>query len=232
MDVDVSVVMPCLNEKRTIEKCVDKVFNVFNKMRISGEIIVVDNGSVDGSAVLAKSLGAKAVIESRRGYGNALKRGIKEARGKYIIIGDADNTYDFLEIEKFIRLLQEGADLVVGSRLKGKIYPKAMPWFHRWVGTLFLTWLINVFFKANVSDINCGLRGFKKNSIEKLCLGCDGMEFASEMIIKAAQKKLNIKEVAISYYPNHSRDSHLRPFRDGWRHLKAILRFKREKKGR
>ncbi len=226
MDIELSVVMPCLNEEGTIADCIAKALNAFEQMGISGEVVVVDNGSTDSSVEIAKNAGARIVIESVRGYGQALKRGFEEAYGKYIIMGDADSTYDFSEIKEFVRLLREGADLVMGSRLKGNIYPKAMPWLHRWVGTPALTKVINLFFNVRISDVNCGLRGFKKESIRKLDLKCRGMEFASEMVAKAGQKKLNIKEIPISYHATPpGRTPSLRTFADGWRHLRFMLMF-------
>jgi len=226
MDIELSVVMPCLNEEGTIADCIQKAFNAFEQMQISGEVVVVDNGSTDSSVEIARNAGARVVIESVRGYGQALKRGFEEAYGKYIIMGDADSTYDFSEIKKFVRLLREGTDLVMGSRLRGKIYPKAMPWLHRWVGTPVLTKIINLFFDVKISDVNCGLRGFKKESLRRLELKCRGMEFASEMVAKAGQKKLNIKETPISYYPTPpGRTPSLRTFADGWRHLRFMLMF-------
>jgi glycosyltransferase involved in cell wall biosynthesis len=225
-NVELSVVMPCLNEEETIADCITKAFNSFAEIGISGEVVVVDNGSTDKSVEIAKNGGARVVAEELRGYGSALKRGIKDSYGKYIIMGDADSTYDFSEIEKFVKLLKEGADLVMGSRLRGKIHPKAMPWLHRWIGTPFLTRIINLFFKVKISDVNCGLRGFKKESINKLDLKCGGMEFASEMVAKAGQKKLSIKEIPINYYPTSSnRVPNLRSFSDGWRHLRFMLVF-------
>jgi glycosyltransferase involved in cell wall biosynthesis len=222
--VELSVVIPCLNEEKTIADCIDKALKAFSEMGISGEVVVVDNGSTDKSARIAESHGARVVAEKVAGYGSALKRGIKEARGKYIIMGDADTTYDFSKIDVFVQALREGADLVMGSRLAGKVYPGAMPWLHRWVGTPVLTFLTNLLFKVHISDVNCGLRGFKKESIEKLDLRCNGMEFASEMVAKAGRKKLNIKEVPINYYPAPGdRMPSLRSFSDGWRHLRFML---------
>ncbi|MHC4664572.1 MAG: glycosyltransferase family 2 protein [Planctomycetota bacterium] len=226
MDMELSVVMPCLNEEETIADCIKRASGAFEEMGISGEVVVVDNGSTDKSVEIAKDAGARVVVEDMRGYGSALRRGFKEAHGKYIIMGDADCTYDFSKIEEFVGPLREGADLVMGSRLAGKIYPKAMPWLHRWVGTPVLTWLINLFFKVHISDVNCGLRGFKKESIERLGLRCNGMEFASEMVAKAGQKGLKIAEIPISYYPTPvDRIPNLRSFSDGWRHLRFMLIF-------
>jgi len=194
-NIELSVVMPCLNEAETIEGCIAKAFHSFAEIGISGEVVVVDNGSTDDSVKIAENAGARVIAEDVRGYGSALKRGIREARGKYIIMGDADNTYDFSKIKEFVKLLREGTDLVMGSRLRGDVHPKAMPWLHRWVGTPVLTKIINLFFNIKISDVNCGLRGFKKEAIEKLGLRCNGMEFASEMVAKAGQKRLNIKEI-------------------------------------
>jgi glycosyltransferase involved in cell wall biosynthesis len=226
MDIELSVIMPCLDEEGTITDCIVKALNAFEQMGISGEVVVVDNGSTDSSVEVAKNAGARVVIESVRGYGQALKRGFEEAYGKYIIMGDADSTYDFSEIKEFVRLLREGTDLVMGSRLRGKIYPKAMPWLHRWVGTPVLTKVSNLFFNVRISDVNCGLRGFKKECIRKLDLKCRGMEFASEMVAKAGQGKLNIKEIPISYHATPpGRTPSLRTFADGWRHLRFMLMF-------
>jgi glycosyltransferase involved in cell wall biosynthesis len=226
MDIELSVVMPCLNEEGTIVDCIRKAFGAFEQMQISGEVVVVDNGSTDKSVEIARDAGARVIAESVRGYGQALKRGFEEAYGRYIIMGDADSTYDFSEIKEFVRLLREGADLVMGSRLKGKIYPGAMPWLHRWVGTPVLTRIINLFFNVKISDVNCGMRGFKKESIQRLGLKCRGMEFASEMVAKAGQRKLNIKETPISYHATPpGRTPSLRTFADGWRHLRFMLMF-------
>ena len=225
-NIELSVVMPCLNEAETIEGCIAKAFNSFAEIGISGEVVVVDNGSTDDSVKIAENAGARVVAEDVRGYGSALKRGIREARGKYVIMGDADNTYDFSKIKEFVKLLREGTDLVMGSRLRGEVHPKAMPWLHRWVGTPVLTKIINLFFNIKISDVNCGLRGFKKEAIEKLGLRCNGMEFASEMVAKAGQKRLNIKDRPIDYYATSaSRSPNLRSFSDGWRHLRFMLVF-------
>jgi glycosyltransferase involved in cell wall biosynthesis len=226
MDIELSVVMPCLDEEGTIADCIAKALNVFGQVGISGEVVVVDNGSTDRSVQIAEEAGARVVAEEMRGYGQALKRGFAEARGRYIIMGDADNTYDFSEIGRFVEILRQGADLVMGSRLRGKIYPGAMPWLHRWVGTPVLTKVINLFFNVKISDVNCGMRGFRKESMEKLKLKCRGMEFASEMVAKAGQKKLNIKEIPISYHATPpGRTPSLRTFADGWRHLRFMLMF-------
>jgi glycosyltransferase involved in cell wall biosynthesis len=219
-----SVVIPCLNEEKTIVVCIQRALASFQKMRICGEVIVVDNGSTDRSAELAAGAGARVVRHDVRGYGAALRRGIREARGKYVIMGDGDCTYDFSDLERFVGFLDQGAELVMGSRLRGQIQPGAMPWSHRWLGTPVLTFVLNRFFHAGISDTNCGMRGFRKDAIEQLNLQSDGMEFASEMVIRAAQRRLRIEETPIAYYPSPpDRAPHLNSFRDGWRHLRFML---------
>ena len=224
MNTELSVVIPCLNEEKTIGTCVKKACSAFSKLSVPGEVVVVDNGSTDRSVQIAKEAGARVIHHHPRGYGSALKRGIREALGTYVVMGDGDDTYDFSDIGEFIRLLREGADFVMGNRFGGKIHPNAMPRLHRWVGTPILTWHLNLFFNTKVSDVNCGLRGFRKEAIEKIDLRSDGMEFASEMFVKAAREKLVIKETPIDYYaPPLGRTSHLHSFRDGWRHLRFML---------
>jgi glycosyltransferase involved in cell wall biosynthesis len=223
-DVLLSVVVPCLNEEKTIALCVNKAMKSFRELKIRGEVVVVDNGSSDRSAELAAAAGARVVPHDVRGYGAALRRGIAEARGKYVIMGDADDTYDYGDLSRFLALLEEGAELVMGSRLRGHIHPGAMPWSHRWLGTPVLTFVLNRFFGARISDANCGMRGFRKEAIESLSLQADGMEFASEMVIRAAQRRLRIAETPIDYYPSPpGRVPHLSSFRDGWRHLRFML---------
>ncbi len=225
-NIDLTVLIPSLNEEKTIGLCIRKALNAFSKLRITGEVLVVDNGSSDQSASIAQALGAKVVFHHIRGYGSALKRGIKEASGRFIVMGDGDDTYNFSEVGNFLPLLEAGADLVVGNRLVGKIHPRAMPWMHRWIGTPILTSILRILFKVKISDVNCGLRAFKKEAIEKLDLKSNGMEFATEMFIKAVRHHLNIQEVQIEYYPAlKERVSHLRTFRDGWRHLRFMLIF-------
>lgn len=219
---EVSVVIPSLNEEDTIGICIEKIKKIFKEHNIDGEIIVADN-STDRTPEIARSLGAKVVTPDKRGYGYAYLYGFKYARGKYIVIGDADNTYDFLEIPKLLEPLRRGeADLVIGSRFKGKILEGAMPWLHRYIGNPLLTFLLNVFFKAGVSDAHSGFRAFTREALEKMDLKCHGMEFASEMIIEAVRKGLRIVEVPITYYPRTG-ESKLRSFSDGWRHLKFML---------
>jgi glycosyltransferase involved in cell wall biosynthesis len=223
-ELEVSVVLPCLNEAEGIGTCIRKIQTVFKRENIDGEIIVVDNGSIDNSPRIAESLGAKLVYQTVRGYGAAYQLGIKTAQGKYIVIGDADDSYDFLEIPKFLQLLREGFDLVIGSRFKGKITKKAMPWTHRYIGNPILSGFLNIFFKAHISDIHCGMRAFRKKAYIKMRLNTTGMEFASEMIVGALRSKLKIQEVPITYYPRKGK-SKLESLPDAWRHIRFMLLF-------
>ncbi len=224
--VKVSIIIPCLNEERTVGLCIENAQKGLSSIKENGEIIIIDNGSTDTSADIAKKLGARVTFESKRGYGSSLRRGIKEARGKYVIMGDADDTYDFSKIKPFVEKLGKGNDLVMGTRLKGNIKPGAMPFLHRFIGNPFLTFILNLFFKGKISDAHCGLRAFRKEAIERLNLHSNGMEFASEMIIKALINKLKIDEIPIEYRPSPAgRKPHLRTFRDGWRHLRFMLMF-------
>jgi glycosyltransferase involved in cell wall biosynthesis len=222
--VEVSVVIPCLNEERTIVRCVEAARAALAALGEGFEVVVVDNGSADQSAALAAQAGARVIAHAVKGYGSALKRGFTEARGRYIVMADADCTYDFKDISKFYEKLQSGAEFVMGSRLRGKIEPGAMPWLHRYVGTPILTGLLNLFFGASISDTNCGMRGFRKQTILDLDLRCKGMEFASEMVVKAAKARLRMTEIPINYYRSlPGRVPNLHTFRDGWRHLKFML---------
>jgi len=221
---EISVVIPCLNEEKTMAICIEKSIRAFKIMKVRGEVVVSDNGSTDKSAEIAKKSGARVVFEEKKGYGNAYRKGISEAKGKYIVMGDADNTYDFLEMPKFVALLKEGNEFVIGTRLKGRIMPRAMPPLHRYVGNPFLSWVLNKLFHTKISDAHCGMRAFTKESYEKLNLRTAGMEFASEMIVNAALKKLKIKEVPITYYPREG-ETKLRSFKDGWRHLRFMLLY-------
>ncbi len=219
---EVSVVIPSMNEEDTIGICIEKVKKVFKDYNIDGEIIVADN-STDRTPEIAKSLGAKVVTPDKKGYGYAYLYGFRFAKGRYIVIGDADNTYDFLEMPKLLEpLFKDEADLVIGSRFKGEIKKGAMPWLHRYIGNPLLTFLLNLFFKAGVSDAHSGFRAFTKEALEKMDLKSHGMEFASEMIIEAVRKGLRIVEVPITYYPRAG-ESKLKSFSDGWRHLRFML---------
>lgn len=222
--MEVSVVIPCLNEEKTIDKCISKAKQSFKEAKLKGEVIVVDNGSTDKSIEIAKSLGAKVVEEVEKGYGSALRRGINEAQGKYIVMGDGDDTYDFSELNKFISLLKQGDDLVMGSRFRGKFLPGSMTWSHRYIGNPILSGMLKLFFGGKVSDAHCGLRAFTKKAYQKMDLKTTGMEFASEMVIHALKKKLKIDEIPITYYPRVG-ESKLASFRDAWRHIRFMLLY-------
>jgi hypothetical protein len=223
-DIEVSVVMPCLNEARTVGRCVDKAVRALKGLGVAGEVIVADNGSSDGSPQIARAHGARVVPVERRGYGSALQAGIGAARGRYVIMGDADDSYDFSDLEPFLKRLREGDDLVMGNRFKGGIRPGAMPWLHHYVGNPLMTGLLNLFFRSPIGDAHCGLRAFRKDSYQKLGLQTPGMEFASEMVVKACLNRQKISEVPIVLHPDgRDRAPHLRSFRDGWRHLRFLL---------
>ena len=200
-DIELSVVLPCLNEEVGISACIKKIKKVFLEHKINGEIIVADNGSVDHSREIARDLGSEVVFESRRGYGAAYLRGLKEAKGKYIIIGDSDNTYDFYDIPDFLRKLREGYDFVIGSRFKGKIHKRAMPWLNRYIGNPILSGMCRLFFHTQLSDIHCGIRAFTNEAYRRMKLKSLGMEFATEMVVAALQRKLKTCEIAIDYHP-------------------------------
>lgn len=224
--LELSIVMPCLNEAETVARCVEKAQHSLAKLGISGEVVVADNGSTDGSNAIATSLGARVVRVEARGYGNALMAGIAASRGQYIIMGDADDSYDFGNLEPFVEKLREGFDLVMGNRFKGGIRPGAMPPLHRYLGNPVLTAIGRLFFRSACGDFHCGLRGFKKVAIIKLDLRTTGMEFASEMVVKGTLHKLRITEVPTTLSPDgRSRPPHLRSWRDGWRHLRFLLLF-------
>lgn len=224
-EVEVSVVIPSKDEEETIGVCINKIRKVFESGGVVGEIIVSDS-SKDRTPIIAKKLGAKVVTPDRKGYGYAYTYGFRHVKGKYVIIGDADDTYDFTEMPRLLEPLMKGeADLVIGSRFKGKIEKGAMPWHHRWIGNPALTWFLNFFFKAGVSDAHSGFRAITKEALERLNLDAEGMEFASEMIIKAVDKGLRVKEVPISYYKRRNNNSKLSSFQDGWRHLKFMLMY-------
>jgi glycosyltransferase involved in cell wall biosynthesis len=221
---EVSVVMPCLNEAETLATCIEKARAFLRGYDISGEIIVADNGSSDGSPAIAEVHGARVVHASTRGYGAALMVGIEAAKGRYIIMGDADDSYDFSNLSPFIDKLREGYELVMGNRFAGGIKPNAMPVLHRYLGNPVVTGMGRLFFKSPVGDFNCGLRGFSKSAIQRLNLQTTGMEFASEMIVKATLYNLSITEVPTTLSPDgRNRPSHLRSWRDGWRHLRFLL---------
>lgn len=226
---EITVLMPCLNEAETLESCILKARTGLAEAGCHGEILIADNGSSDGSQALAESLGARVVHVPEKGYGNALRAGIREARGNYVLMGDADDSYDFSNVLPFIAKLREGRELVMGCRMPrggGTILPGAMPWKHRWLGNPVLSFIGRLFFNCPVTDFHCGLRAFDVRAIRKLNLQTGGMEFASEMVIKASQRKLAIAEVPIVLHKDgRSRPPHLRSWRDGWRHLRFMLLF-------
>jgi len=224
--VQVSIVMPCLNEAETVARCIQKALRAAEKLGLSAEVIVADNGSTDGSAVIARELGARVVEVARKGYGSALIGGIEAAEGEFVVMGDADDSYDFGEIGPFIERLRAGDDLVVGNRFAGGIEPGAMPWLHRRFGNPVLTNISRTFFHTPIRDMHCGLRAFRKAAFERMQLRATGMEFASEMVIKASLKGMRISEVPVVLHPDgRSRPPHLRTWRDGWRHLRFMLLF-------
>jgi glycosyltransferase involved in cell wall biosynthesis len=217
----VSVVIPCLNEAENVERCVTAAWAAIRRAGIPGEVIVADNGSEDGSAELAAAAGARVVHELRRGYGSAYLAGFAAARGTYVLMADADLTYDFDEISRFLAALQDGADMVIGNRM-ANIHPGAMPWHHRYIGNPLLSRLLNLLFHTGVRDAHCGMRAFRRDRLERLALRTTGMEFASEMVVRAAKEQLDIREIPIEYHPRGG-ESKLSSFRDGWRHLRYLL---------
>jgi glycosyltransferase involved in cell wall biosynthesis len=219
--VKVSVVIPCLNEAASIERCVVSAREAIERQGWRGEVIVADNGSEDGSADLAKNAGALVVHEPRRGYGSAYLAGLAAAGGDYIVMADADLTYDFGDIPRFVDELDNGADLVIGNRMQG-IQPGAMPWLHRYIGNPVLSGILNLFFRTGVGDAHCGMRAVRRDMLSELDLRTTGMEFASEMVVRAGKKRLRIAELGIEYHPREGA-SKLSSFRDGWRHLRFLL---------
>ena len=225
--VELTILMPCLNEAETIARCIEKAKRGIERAGVPGEILIADNGSTDDSQAIAEKLGARVVAVKEKGYGNALRGGIAVAKGKYILMGDADDSYDFSEADRFVKKFQEGYDLVMGCRLPiggGTILPGAMPWKNRWLGNPVLSFIGRLFFKCPAHDFHAGLRAFTKDALEKMELQTTGMEFASEMVIKATLKKFRIAEVPITLHKDgRSRPPHLKPWRDGWRHLRFML---------
>jgi len=217
----VSVVIPCLNEAENIEACVGAALQALRKMGVSGEVVVADNNSEDDSARLAEQAGARVVVERRRGYGSAYLAGFAASHGRYIVMADADLTYDFDEIPRFVAELEAGAEMVIGDRMDN-IQPGAMPWLHRYIGNPILTGLLNLFFRTGISDAHCGMRALRREVLPRLDLRTTGMEFASEMVIRASKEKLKIAEFPIEYHPRGG-ESKLSSFRDGWRHLRFLL---------
>lgn len=217
----VSVVIPCLNEAESIESCVRSALAVLEQSGLPGEVVVADNDSEDGSGELAEAAGARVVREPRRGYGSAYLAGFAAARGRYIVTADADQTYDFAEIPHFVAQLEEGADMVIGNRMNN-ILPGAMPWLHRYIGNPVLSGFLNLLYRSGVHDAHCGMRALRRDTLPRLRLRSTGMEFASEMVVRAVKEELRVSEFDIDYRPRAG-ESKLSSFRDGWRHLKLLL---------
>jgi glycosyltransferase involved in cell wall biosynthesis len=224
--LELSVVMPCLNESLTLGTCVKKAQDTMATLGICGEVVVADNGSTDGSQAIAVGLGARVITVKTRGYGSALRAGIAAARGKYVIMGDSDDSYDFTQLGDFLEKLRSGSELVMGNRFQGSIRPGAMPFLHRYLGNPGLSGLGRLLFGSPVGDLQCGLRGFRKDSLDQLELQTEGMEFATEMVLKATLFGLTITEVPTTLSPDgRDRPPHLRTWRDGWRHLRFLLLY-------
>lgn len=223
---EVTVLMPCLDEAETLASCIGKAQASLARLGIDGEVVVADNGSTDGSQVIARARGARVVTVPERGYGAALRAGIRQARGRYVIMADADDSYALDAIDPFVEALREGADLVMGNRFAGGIEPGAMPALHRYLGNPVLSMAGRLFFKVPVGDFHCGMRGFRRQAVLDLDLCTNGMEFASEMVVRASLAGLTITEVPTTLRPDgRSREPHLRSWRDGWRHLRFLLAF-------
>ncbi len=225
-ELELTILMPCLDEAETLEICITKAKGYLEKAGVDGEVLIADNGSTDGSQDIAKRLGARVVPVSEKGYGAALLGGIAAAQGRYIIMGDADDSYEFSDLSAFVEKLRDGADLVMGNRFKGGISPGAMPPLHRYLGNPVLSFIGRLFFKIKIGDFHCGLRGFNAESIRALDLRTTGMEFASEMVVRSSLADLRMDEVPTTLKPDgRSRPPHLRSWRDGWRHLKFLLMY-------
>lgn len=223
-EIEFTILMPCLNEEATIAHCIEKAFESINKNKVSAEVLIADNGSTDRSIAIAEMLGVRIISVEEKGYGAALQAGIKNAKGKYIIMGDSDCSYDFGELSPFIEKLREGNELVMGNRFKGGIMKGAMPFLHRYLGNPVLSFIGRLFFQTSIGDFHCGLRGFNRQSILDIELNTKGMEFASEMVVKASLNKLKIIEVPTVLYPDGRVTApHLRTWHDGWRHLRFLL---------
>ncbi|APH70161.1 dolichol-P-glucose synthetase [Aquibium oceanicum] len=222
--LELTVLMPCLNEAETLATCIDKAKAYLSRANIAGEVLIADNGSTDGSIEIAKAHGARVVHVPVRGYGAALRHGIENAHGKFVIMGDSDDSYDFSRLDPFVEKLREGYDFVIGNRFKGGIADGAMPFLHRYLGNPVLSFLGRLFFRSDIGDFHCGLRGFRREAINALGLKAPGMEFASEMVVRASLGKLRIAEVPTTLSPDgRSRPPHLRTWTDGWRHLRYLL---------
>ena len=225
-NIDVSVVIPCLNEANSIAFCIDKALKAFQEAGIAGEVVIGDNGSTDGSIKIAEEHGARVAHAQLKGYGHALRSGIEAARGEFIIMGDADDSYDFSEVPRFVAKWREGYTVVMGNRFKGEIKPGAMPWHHKYIGNPILSGILKLLFHTSIGDSHCGMRGFTKDVYMRMDLRTTGMEFASEFVIKAAKVGAKMAEIPITLWPDkRGRPPHLRSFRDGWRHLRFMLLY-------
>lgn len=223
--IEVSVVMPCLNEEGTLGICIEKAQETLNSLRIRGEVVIADNGSTDNSVLIAQQYGARVVHEQQRGYGAAYLAGLNAAHGKYIIMGDSDDTYDFTDLNRFITPLKEGYDMVMGNRFKGKILRGAMPWMNQHIGNPILSGMLRLLFRTHIGDSHCGMRSFTATAYKQMDLKTIGMEFASEMVIKAVERQLKIQEIPITYHPRGG-TSKLNAFRDAARHIHFMLKYK------
>jgi glycosyltransferase involved in cell wall biosynthesis len=221
----VSVVMPCLNEAGAVGQCVQTAWQTLKDMNVAAEVIVVDNGSIDGSAEIAAQAGARVVHERRRGYGAAYLRGFQEARGTYLVMGDSDGTYEFTDIPRFIEpLVRNDYDMVIGTRLKGNILPGAMSWSHRWIGNPILSGMLRLLFRTRLSDSHCGMRAFSREAYQQMPMRATGMEFASELVVNALRAHLRIQEIPITYRPRTGESKLIGP-RDAWRHVRFMLLY-------
>lgn len=221
----ISVVMPCLNEQETLGTCIEKAQRTLRTLGFAGEIVVADNGSTDESVAIAECLGARVVHQPQRGYGAAYLAGLAAAQGQFIVMGDSDDTYDFTDLERFIMPLQDGYDLVMGNRFKGEILPGAMPWARRYIGNPILSGLLRWLFGTPISDSHCGMRSFTTEAYTRMGLETTGMEFASEMVVKAVRADLSILEIPITYHPRGG-DSKLNAVRDALRHIHFLLKYR------
>ena len=224
-NVEISIVMPCLNEAQTLGTCIEKAQSTLNSLGFVGEVVIADNGSTDSSVVIAEQLGACVVHQPMRGYGAAYLAGFAAAQGQYIVMGDSDDTYDFTDLERFLTPLQNGYDFVIGNRFKGEILPGAMPWARRYIGNPILSGMLRILFGTYISDSHCGMRSFTADAYKRMVLQTTGMEFASEMVIKAVQTDLKILEIPIIYHPRGG-ESKLNEIRDGLRHIRFMLKYK------
>ncbi len=222
---EVSIVMPCLNEAETLGICIEKAQSTLKSLGIQGEVVIADNGSTDDSVAIAQNLGAHVVHQQTRGYGAAYLAGFAATQGQYIVMGDSDDTYDFTDLERFLTPLQNGYDFVIGNRFKGKILPGAMPWARRYIGNPILSGMLRVLWGTYISDSHCGMRAFTIDAYKRMDLKTTGMEFASEMVIKAVQSELKILEIPITYHPRGG-ESKLNAIQDAWRHIRFMLKSK------